>query len=545
MAEAITPEKKAILDEALSFPENPNSKIIIQKAKDRGWLSPEFRPGMKLEQDDKAGPSKAYSIAKGIEQGATLGLSEEAQPIAEKGIAAVGAVGGSLTEKIGQLLGSKGMEEKGAAWKATGQRVLAEPYSKQLAEGRAELSEAAQNKGSYTLGNIIGSIPLGIGTSGAAAGGLVSKVAGTALAKKGAVEATKQVSKITPQILTAMGTGAAAGLGYSDDKKVSDAVKGAAISGALAGIATATPKALEGMAISLGRRATGMIKSVVNQLHGKDKSATANKAIRAMLDNKALKGNLQEIAENVATLQDESGKYIGDAIEAFDKIGGNNVFNPKKLAVEMLQTKNVKTGMTLAQELDLPINADLKNQFEKIVETASASAFSSGTLKAAQTFKQTLQDRINFAKDAQDRNLYLKAYNMTRDLIDNGIETMWSKVQEIAPKLKELNIYEKFKEAKRVYSATKDVEKGLDSALRSATGNRILSLTDFVLMSRGNLAQGVAEVAAKKFIESPRVLSAGARGLYGLAGKVGGQTGLTTAIVPSQAGIQSQKQGEK
>lgn len=488
--------------------------------------------------------SGLYSLAKGAEQGATLGFSEEAQPIVEKTIATIARYGGGLAKKIGEVTGLDDLEKFGATQQATGKRVMGESYSKQLGENRKDLEKAKENKGMFILGNILGSVPASIGLSGAAAGGLASKATGAALARQGAVEATKQVSKVTPQILTQMGTGAIQGLGYSDDKKVSDAVKGAAISGILAGAATATPKALEGAAVSLGRRATGMIKSVVNQLGGKNKSETANKAIRAMLENGALKGNLSEIAENVATLQEKSGQYIGDAIEAFDKIGGNNIFNPQRLAGEMLKVVNPKTGLTLADELNLPMNADLLGQFEKIIETAKAPVFSSGTLKAAQTFKQTLQNRINFAKDSQDRNLYLKAYYLTRDLIDDGIETMWSKVQEIAPKLKDLNVYEKFKEAKQVYSATKDVEKGIDSALKSATGNRILSLTDFILMSRGNLAQGAAEVVAKKFIESPRVLSAGARAAYGLAGKLSNKTGLTTAITPTQAAVQSQL-GEK
>ena len=496
-----------------------------------------------LELDIKKQPtSKAYSFVKGMEQGATLGFSEDLEPIAEKAIATIATYGGGLAKKLGEAFGSQGLERFGSTQKETGQRILGESYNKLLSEARADINEAKENKGMFILGNILGSVPSSIALSGAAAGGLSGKVTSTALARGGATAATKQVSKVVPQVLTQVGTGAAQGLGYSDDKKLSDAATGAAISGVFAMASTATPKALESAAVSLGRRATGMIKSVVNKLGGKNQSETADRAIRVMLDNKALKVNLSEIAENVSALQEKAGQYIGDAVEAFDKIGGKNIFNPKRLADAMLKTVNKKTGMTLAEELSLPINAELKNQFDKIIETASAPSFSSGTLKAAQSFKQTLQDRINFAKDSQDRNLYMKAYNMTRDLIDDGIETMWGKVQQVAPRLKQLNVYEKFKEAKQVYSATKDVEKGIDSALKSATGNRILSLTDFILFSRGNIAQGAAEVAAKKFIESPRVLSFGARSLYGLAGKIGSGTGTTTAIIPTQAAIQSQKE---
>lgn len=77
----ITPEKKALLDQALASPDDENSQVIIQKARERGWIPQESVPNQASTQ---AEPTMGEAIKQGAHEGATVfGVGKDWENIAE------------------------------------------------------------------------------------------------------------------------------------------------------------------------------------------------------------------------------------------------------------------------------------------------------------------------------------------------------------------------------------------------------------------------------------------------------------------------------
>lgn len=465
----IPDEKMEVLQRAMEVPDSGASQEILKKAQDRGWLVSSADP-----------ISKTESALAGAGQGVTFGFGEELSAPLERGIGITEELIGRGARKAGSLLGLPSLSRFGKEAISRGAMTAQTPDEQLIAENRAILeAQRAANPKSFLAGGVVGAIPttVALTATGAPLGGLVGQSAGL---------------------------GALGALGASDTKAISDVVTGAFTGAALGGLGASAQSigpALKRVSTSLARRATGMIKSVVNKVGGPER---ADKAIELLMSEGAIKGSLGQIAENVSAMRESAGKVIGDTLRSLDDAGVSGVLNAEKLAAS-IRSKPIPgtTGMNLGDLLD--VDKTLARQFDDVMRLAKSEKLASGTFQAAQNFKQLVKERINFAKDMGEKNVYGRAYQAITESIDEAVGKM-------APKIGNTQLAKTFRAAKELYGAARTAEKGIDSELARATGNKILGLTDYVMLSQGDLAS-VGQTAAKKVLESSRALAAGARGL--------------------------------
>lgn len=466
----LTPDQEIELNKAMRRPDIPENQEVLEAAESNGYIE---ITGELKRTEIKDPVSKTESFLRGAGQGATLGFQDELSAVAEKGIAGV--------DKM----------IRGAIGKPTdvAESVLKTPTEKLIEENRAINEAAAKvNPKSYISGGLVGALPGGIALSAAAPATITGQgLVGAALGGGQALGGTEKLGDVeaVEDVLKGMGFGGALGMGGAAISKVAEPFKK--------------------LSLNLGRRATGMIKSVVNKAGG---PKNVDDAVRVLLENKAIKGSLGKIADNVEQLREEAGKVIGNTLKQLDDAGVKGVFKANKLA-NSLKSQNMRgTNLTVQEFMDLPINSGIKNQFDEIIATAKAPSFADETFQSAQSFKNVLKEKINFAKDGAERNLYLRAYLTVRDFIDDA-------VLKSAPNVKDPNIAKNFQKAKDIYKAAMTAEKGIDSELRRASGNRILSLTDWVTFAGRDPLTGAGMVLGKKLLESNRALGLGARMLRG------------------------------
>lgn len=443
--------------------------------------------------DTTANISKTESFLRGAGQGVTYGFGDELQGRAEKLAAPTVELVGRGIKSLADLVGSAKGSEIGSKMVQTGGMVADQPVNQLVEEARIPNKEAFEaNKKSYIAGNIVGAIP-------------TTAVALEALPELGATGILSQGAIL----------GGVSGLGSSEAEnamgKVIDTGVGSlvgVIGGVLAkGIEKAAPL-IKDASVSVGRRAIGMIKSAVNKAGGPDK---ANKAVQVLLENGAIKGNLGQVVENVNALRESSGKIISDTLKTLDDAGIEKVFTPENLQNALLNKQLPEVNMTLGEFVKLPGNESYANALEKVLERAAIPRFAQGTFDAAQTFKQTLGQNVKWGARSDTADVWRTAYFIVRDTIDDAVE-------KLAPKIADKNLAKNFFAAKDAYSAAKTAEIGLDSAMRSATGNRILSLTDWIATAGRDPVTGMAVAIAKKAAESTRAMGAASRGLNVLGG---------------------------
>lgn len=481
---------------------------ILAEIKRRGLAAPK-----------PAEVTKAEAIGTGAAQGATFGFGEELGAPVQKGIAAVERGVGRAAEAVGGALGLRGVEEFGERARARGEVTGAIPSERLVEEAREDIAGVRQARPILT----------GVGQVAGAA------VPASLLASIPAVAGALQSAPILAGAALGAGTGALAAVGESVEKSFKDAAIGGTIGGVLGGAGGAiakSPKALEKAATTLGRKAIGAIKSVVNKMGGPEK---VDDTVNVLLANNVIKGSLDDIGRNVTALRDQSGEFIGATLQQLDDAGFKNVINPQKLADAVSKTKVPGTDMVIDDIMRLPIGRGLQRQYQDILETAADPAFSQGTFKSAQNLKNVLRDSVNFAKDNAERNLFMKAYFAVRDSIDDA-------VTQAAPKIGDPKLASKFADAKKAYGAAKQAEIAIDDSLRRATGNKIFGLTDWIAVTSRDPLTGAATTVGKKVLEAPRTLGAGARAARGAAtlldtvgaGRVGQ---ATQAAVPGLAGV--------
>lgn len=421
----------------------------------------------------------------GTAAGITLGFGDELSSIVERGIAESPS-SRRISGRSGFMPGMVDVQPS-----ETALATRAKSFS-ELAKESRQIGEKAEGKAPFVAlgGRIVG-------------GGLASTlIPGSPLVK-------------------AVSLGGLTGLGESEKESVGQAltdVGTGVVLGTTFGLAakglSAAPALAKKAATSLGRRAIGFIKSTVKRAGGPKK---VDKAVQLLLEKGVIRGGLARIADNVATLRAETGQLIGSVLDQLDNANVGRVFNPKEFANRLRNTK-VDPGidLTLDEMMQQPVFSALAKQYQAIIETAD-NLVQSGTFKAAQKLKGVLRSlAFKEGHDIPGRELAKKAYLVVRDTIDEAIENTPDDVlDKVAKAAGAKNVVTDFLNAKKAYQAAKVAEVGLDDAIKQATGNRILSLTDLMFMANVGAARGgpmgVAVTLGKRVLESTPVKAFGAR----------------------------------
>lgn len=430
-----------------------------------------FNPDAYLSEKEAPKPatpeiSKKESFARGAAQGASMGFSDEI---------------------------TGGLE---AMWeKAKGNPVeFGNLYKQYRDESRKNYDDAKKaNPGTYTTGEI-------------GAGVATAFVPGMAIAKG---------AKLANVVGKSAMIGGAAGVGNSEkeniDDVVIDGVKGAAIGGALGGVATvAAPyvgklankagEKMKGSAERYAARALGAERATVKKI-GADKIQEVG---RHALDEgilSPLASTDDMIARNEAVKASGAGK-MKEVYNQIDEAGASN-FNPLEVATKVED----KIGGFYRSPINKGETNQLENTLESILMRSDKSGAKNIPLKAAQELKQELGKVANWKNNlniTDKEQMARDAYKVVSSAIDDAAESG-------AKSIGKDGLEETLKAGKALYSKSKSAEELLNNKHAREQGNKLLGITDWSLLgggAAGGLVTGgasvlptMAAVAAKKGLE--------------------------------------------
>lgn len=485
----IPQDKLPGLEKALETPDHPNHKIILAKALERGWLS-------QAEEQSEPAISTTESRLRGTAQGLTAGFGEEASAVLQKGM--IGAH---------NLVSSK---------------TIPQPTYEEARNAIRSDNKAAEeaNPGDYLGGQILGGVA-STAPFGAAAGTLKG------LALFGATNAAGTSEKQGMGLVTDTALGAGTGLAL-----------GAAGKGIIKGGQKITP-AIKDAANVLAKRALGFTKGTIKALNnpatGRGGKEAARSAAQTVLDRGIIKAtsSFEKIAEDVHALQKQAGKEMGEVLEASDAAGAK-IINPTQIYQDVSKTLEKYTGRSA-------FSGELKRQAQEILEGLQASIPEDGgniTFQQAQKIKEDLGELVyKSGKMLPGKDLLRQTYMSVRDAIDDGIAKA---------ELPEGITSEGFQIAKSNFAAASKAGRAIEDKVAGMEGNRILSLTDFVLGGGAtfvNPGAAILGVLGKKLIEA-RGLQTGAQ-ILNNAPKVIAPIGKPLVSGATRVGTAAATQGRK
>lgn len=295
---------------------------------------------------------------------------------------------------------------------------------------------------------------------------------------------------------------------YSYEHPVNQALNVVALlSGGLGLAKDAAPVAAEAAdsgASTMARRALGFTKRFLNS---ESKISNVNDATNVALEQKIVTpgASPEVMMERAKALEDKAGQAIGSILEnenrgatralspnAPPQLREQFLFDPKKAAsdIEGLRPR-AKGGRVLSGG-----DYDAQNAvIDKALETIQAHGDRPIPWDEANALKGRLQGLANYdlTQSKPVNNLKKAVGGVFKDNLDGQLETtMQSSGRDIG----------QFKEAKRIYKASGDIQKGLQNIISSKRGNNAITLTDYLT---GTMAGGgpgaIFSVIAKKAIE--------------------------------------------
>lgn len=306
MAE-FTQEKQAILNKALASPDEPNSKIVIAKARERGWLN----ESAKTDTTTNATSTKE-ALGLGAAQGATFGF----QP----------AISAAIEKAAGTITGNEAYKGKS--------------FADLVRENKGQVATAkAEHPAAFSIGDIAGSLsttaPLTALTTAKAAG-LAAKVGRFSPAVK-----------VGAAGLQGAGEGALRAVGEGGNVK--KAATTGAILGASGEAAASTVSAIAKGIKSIGKnlaeetvvKATGFDPMALRRMREKGDLLTEAKSIgRTLLDQGVLdKPQTARAAHGkVSKILEDTGKKLGDIYKDADAIVPEGLLNKNEI-VSVIEDK--------------------------------------------------------------------------------------------------------------------------------------------------------------------------------------------------------------
>lgn len=298
---------------------------------------------------------------------------------------------------------------------------------------------------------------------------------------------------------------------YSLEHPVSQAlnVVGAASGGlSLAGkVAPVAARTLESGAATMARRSLGFTKRFLNS---ESKVSNVNEATKVALEHKIVTpgASPETMMERAQALEEKAGKAIGTILESENR-GATRALSPKaapQLREQFLfnpeeAIKDIEGLRPRAKGGKVLKGGDYDAQnavIDEAIETIRAHGGRPLPWDEANALKGKLQGLANYdlTKSKPVNNLKKAVGGTFKDSLDSQLETtMSSSGRDIGP----------FKEAKRIYKASGDIQKGLQNLISSKQGNNAISLTDWLSGGIGAAAGGspgaIFSVLAKKAIE--------------------------------------------
>lgn len=328
----------------------------------------------------------------------------------------------------------------------------------------------------------------------------------------------------TSPILTGAGIGAAQG--YSEapyGKGLAGAVRGGILGGALGGVAKAlSPQVAKETAEKAGLKATGFLQTQLKKVGGIEK---AKKAVNTILEEGGVITpfkNATKMAAALDTVQETSGKVIGETLKQMDDLGIQTL-NPSQIISDVIEVPVEGLNKTLGQVAeDVPEIAKeldvLVNRLSKVEQGGAA------TFKELQYQKQLLKKAINWKESDAAGNMANLAKKIMYGALNNSID---DSLAQATQKVGNPALSEAFQHAKNLYGAASTLMIGLSNQIKREAANKTLGLTDWIA-----LAGGVGAGALKQ-----PLVTAGSLGLVGakkVAEKYGWQTLSSLANLSSK-----------
>jgi len=309
------------------------------------------------------------------------------------------------------------------------------------------------------------------------------------------------------------GAGAGSVLGLAGGT-MSTALKTLSDKAALAaadGITQDTPKSwFQGVQDSAAAKALGFTKGQIKKLKGGSEEASQiGGDIRNMTtaDGKKIisfNSSTDQIAQNLKTLEDETGAKIGNIYKTIDDSGARN-FDPAQV--------NARIDQEMGDFYNSPINKDLTGLFQNLKESvALRGAKGEGPIPLSEA--QSLLDEVD--RVAYPKNKPSASFNPTdkevmaqtarriiRDEITNaseqGAKDLTDKIAQGAAAplpegLDSATLKDQLLDANRTYATIQKAQKALDDKLTSEHGNKLFGLTDTI--AAGTTATGFGVIPA-------------------------------------------------
>lgn len=504
MAEAIkiTPEKQEVLDRALSTPDDENSRIIIRKARERGWLPSENQVAEKTSTF-----TPAQVVVRKFGEGLTGGLSN----------LIAGGITGALTP--------------GTSASETIRKIREE--SRQMSKDSPLLSGASEMAGIVSPQGLLGKI----------SGRATKAISGI----RGASKATPILARIAGQTLGGGAYTASSELSKGSSPK--DAAKEILDNMALSAGLGAAAEAATGVSKGLKVAGTKILASLQDirpesiQAYARDPKAV-NQAIMEQMKGEFIPRFAEEVQSKISEFVSQRANQLDEILASVDQpvsikplisAAEKEIRGLSEVVATPLRQKQIKL---LGQQLTM-----LKN-----IDKGEVSA------SQVQEIKKQLQEQLQSFFESAPRKLQRDSLDIALGNIEKAaVKT----VEGINPKIDKIN-----EELSRSIQLQKDLKLGnvLKGGLDPEKARRMLGtlsndaksvyrnmarelddLTGTQLISSSRLFRAAQDLTTNEVLSVhrtgrsllPILLGAGAGGLFGEDAKTRGILGAAGAVLGS------------
>lgn len=230
---------------------------------------------------------------------------------------------------------------------------------------------------------------------------------------------------------------------------------------------------------------------------------------QTLLDQGAIGGDAQGMADKLGELESSSGQAIGNILNQFKDQGKFYNLQDGIEQMESLRPKS-QTGQILQGGQYDQINSKINNAVETIkahmppirprgiLGNNTQQPDSTVNFDEANQLKGKLQDAANYGSNKDATLLDKVIAGKFRESLDNSLGQAANDIQD--PELAQ-----EFQKQKQIYGSTQFGKDAVYNKLASELANKKIGLTDWILGSHaiatGNPLTAVAEVGAKKLLE--------------------------------------------